>query len=497
MGAKNIARQVISDYQYFTAASANGPFTLDPSRQRSNVFDYNQNVTAGYLAYTLTTPKMYSLKAGARYEYTTIQAGFEDGDDVALPSYGTLVPSVNISKKLGSGNTLKAGYNRRIQRPSLQFLNPNLQGNNRFSLTQGNPNLDPEFTNNFELGYSTFIQSTMLNFTGYARSTNNAIQGFRRVTALEDSIITNYLNIGKERAYGFSFFTNVNLSGKLSINGGTDMYYSVLDNNVPDVSIRASNRGWVANFRAFGNYNITKGWGLQMFGFYRARQVQLQGHQGGFGIYSLSLRKEFNEKKGSIGFGAENFFSSSMKIRNTLSSPTIDQRSVNEMYNLNFKVTFSYRIGKMNMNAPQRRRKSVSNDDLKGGGGDGGDGAAQPAGGGQAPAQAPAGGGQRPGAGTTPGQGQRPGQPLTPAPGTQPGQSPAAPDSLSRPVVPSPAADSVSLPAPAPVQPGQTPAPVDSLSRPAQPGAQPTEKPAEKAPVKKDGNAPVITPKKD
>ena len=497
VGVKNITRQVISDYQGFESNSANGPFTLDPDARRSNVFDYNQNVSASYLSYTLTTPQKYSFKAGARYEYTTINADFKTGDNDPIPSYGTLVPSVNVSKKLANGNTLKASYNRRIQRPSLQYLNPNLQGNNPLSLVQGNPNLNPEFSNNFELGYSTFIQSAMLNFTTYARTTNNAIQGIRRVSQGQDSIVTNYFNIGQENAYGFSFFTNINLSDKLSLNGGTDVYYAVMDNNVPDPEFNASNRGWVTNIRAFGNYNIGRGYGLQLFSFYRARQVQLQGYQGGFGIYSLSLRKEFNGKKGSIGFGAENFFSPSIKMRNafdapaTASRPATSQRSVNEMYNLNLKLTFSYRIGKMNMNAPQRRRKSVSNDDLKGGG-DGGDGgAAQPAGGGQAPAgggqrpaPAPAGGGQKPGTGTTPGQQQRPGQQMSPAPAAQPGQTPAPADSLSQ-------------PAPAPLQPGQTPAPADTLSRPAQPTLQPTEKPAEKAPAGKDGNAPVLTPKKD
>jgi hypothetical protein len=53
-----------------------------------------------------------------------------------------------------------------------------------------------------------------------------------------------------------------------------------------------------------GSYTIGNGWGLQLFGFYRGNQVQLQGYQSGFGIYSVSLRKEFNDKKASIGFGA-------------------------------------------------------------------------------------------------------------------------------------------------------------------------------------------------
>jgi hypothetical protein len=140
----------------------------------------------------------------------------------------------------------------------------------------------------------------------------------------------------------------------------------VLTNNVADPLYNAGNKGFVYNIRGMGSYTIGNGWGLQLFGFYRGRQVQLQGYQGGFGIYSLSLRKEFNDKKASIGFGAENFFAPSINMRSEVVSPLIDQTSINTMRNRSFKVTFSYRIGKVTTSMP-KRSKSVNNDDLKGG----------------------------------------------------------------------------------------------------------------------------------
>jgi hypothetical protein len=122
-----------------------------------------------------------------------------------------------------------------------------------------------------------------------------------------------------------------------------------------------------------GSYTIGNGWGLQLFGFYRGKQIQLQGYQGGFGIYSLSLRKEFNDKKASIGFGADNFFNfSGLKTRSEVSSPLINQSSINEMRNMSFKVTFSYRIGKISGETSTKKpKKSVKNDDLKEGGNSG------------------------------------------------------------------------------------------------------------------------------
>ncbi|QHT68286.1 TonB-dependent receptor [Rhodocytophaga rosea] len=380
LGAKDIIRQVTSNFTYYAADGPTGEYVPLTDTRLTNVFNYDQNVTSGYLSYTLNFLKDYTLKAGSRYEYTTINAKFQqEQDEITIPSYGTLVPSVNISKKLKNGNTLKAAYNRRIQRPSLQFLNPNVQASNPLSETVGNPDLRPEFTNNYEVGYNTYIKKTSLSFSAFMRNTTGSIQANR--TPVGDVIRTTYENIGKEDAYGLSVFGNVSLSNKLSFNAGTDMYYAVLNNNVSNAMYKASNEGFVYNIRGMGSYTIGDGWGLQLFGFYRGRQVQLQGFQGGFGIYSLSLRKEFNDKKASIGFGAENFFTTAVKMRSELASPILTQSSVNTMRNMSFKVTFSYRIGKMTMNT--RRSKSVTNDDLKGneGGGNAQESGAQMGGG--------------------------------------------------------------------------------------------------------------------
>ncbi len=397
VGAKQIMRTVSSDYSYYQATGSDGPYIASDDATLTNVFNYNQNISAGYLSYTLSFLTNYSLKAGARYEYTTIDANFSDENEVKIPSYGVLVPSINALRKLKNGNTIKVSYNRRIQRPSIQFLNPNLQQTNQLSQTIGNPQLDPEFTNNYELSYSSYIKGSSINVSTFVRNTNNSIQSVRQVVG-SDTILTTYQNIGKEDAYGVSVFANVNIGGKFSLNGGSDLYYAVLNNNSPNPDFTASNEGWVISGRLFGNYTLPKNWALQFFGFYRGRQVQLQGTQGGFGIYSLGLNKSLGkDKRGSIGFGAENFFTPAFKIKTELVSPSITQASTNVMHNMNFKINFSYRIGKVSTDSgPRRKKKTVSNDDLKGGGGGddnsgGGDAAPQPTRSGGGNFQAPAG----------------------------------------------------------------------------------------------------------
>jgi len=172
-----------------------------------------------------------------------------------------------------------------------------------------------------------------------------------------------YENIGQESAYGGSGFASLDVGSKFSLNGGVDTYYAVLRNNVADPTYAARNAGLVMSGRLYGSYALPKGWGLQVFGFYRGQQVQLQGSQSSFAVYSFSLRHDFAHKKGSLGLGAENFFSPSNTIRSEITSPLLTQRSTTVQHLTSFKVYFSYRIGKLT--AEPRAHKKVQNNDLK------------------------------------------------------------------------------------------------------------------------------------
>ncbi|MEB0279312.1 MULTISPECIES: TonB-dependent receptor [unclassified Mucilaginibacter] len=361
-GVKNILRKVNSDYSSFSADDATLNYLPLSSVSLSNAFNYQQNVTAGYLSYTLALPKNYTVKAGARYEYTSINANFQTGSAVSIPNYSVLVPSFNIARKFDGGDMIKLGYNRRIQRPSLEFLNPNIQSSNPLNITVGNPSLQPEFTNNFELAYSTHIKNNSLNVSAFMRNTNDAIQTIR--TSSGDTVRTSYQNLGRQNAYGMSLSVNISPINKLSINGGIDFYHISLDNQDPDPVFHASNSGWVANYRLFGSYDLSDKYSLQAFAFRRSNQVQLQGYQGGFGVYALSINRYFNGKKGSIGIGADNFLTNGFHIPTVVNSGNISQNAVNVNYNRSFEIKFSYKFGGLT-NKPKKPKKTINNDDLK------------------------------------------------------------------------------------------------------------------------------------
>ena len=331
-------------------------------------------MAAGYVSYTVSTKNKFTYKIGTRYEFTGITANTGSDNELSIPNYSNLVPSINISKTLSESTTIKAAYNRRIQRPGIQQLNPNVNYSNPQSFSTGNPSLSPELTDNFEVGVSTNIKKTYLNVSAFARQTNNAISQVRMsVDTLAGAIVTTYENIGKQQAVGLNMFANVYLTPKWTLNGSFDILHSYLEGqttNAEGISVSASNSGFNYGGRLMSQIQLAQGWGLQAFGFYRGNEVQLQGSRTGFYMYSLGFKKEFANKKGSVGFAAENFLTQGVKLTSNLNSDLFNQSSSTQLYNRNFKITFNYSIGKMNFKAPKKKTKSVNNTDVIGGGGD-------------------------------------------------------------------------------------------------------------------------------
>jgi ferric enterobactin receptor len=380
-GGKAIMRQVDSHYQYQVGGST-GELVFDPTNP-SGALKYNQNIGAGYISYTYVTPSKYTFKVGTRYEHTGITATANENTPLNIPNYSNLVPSVNVSKSLKGGSTLKAAYNRRIQRPGLQQLNPNVNAANPQMIMVGNPNLSPELTDNVELSLSSTIKKTYLNAAVFGRLTNNAISQIRipadtLTTGFPaGSIITTYQNIGVQRTVGANVFFNTNLTSKWSLNGGLDGYYMYMQGLTPGAdgkSVTISNTGVSIGGRLMSQLQLDKGWSAQVFSFWRGPMPQLQGTMGSFYMYSLGVRKDLANKRGSIGLAAENFIGNGVTMRTNLNSPLLSQVNVTHLYNQNIKITFNYRIGKMTFEQPRRKSRSVSNDDVKGEG----DGGAQP-----------------------------------------------------------------------------------------------------------------------
>lgn len=365
-GGKAIFREVNSDYKYLFAGPS-GQFTTEVNNTLGEL-TYHQNIAAAYSSYTYTTKSRYTFKGGLRYEHTFIDASTREGGNLGVGDYGVLVPSINASKTI-KGTTLKLGFNRRIQRPGLQQLNPNFNAANPQNITIGNPSLRPELTNNFELGVSKTIGKTFINATFFGRITNNAItQVSQPSDTIAGAIVSMYQNIGRQHAYGTNLFTNIAVTSKINVGVFLNAFYSSLTGQAMGLdrtSITMTNSGMNIGGGSFVNATFKNGWGAQAFGFMQGTQVQLQGRQGGFGFYTVGVKKEFNNKKASLGLAAENFLNNRFNIHTVLNSPLFSQVNDVYLYNRGVRLTFTFKIGKMTMDAPRKKAKSVNNDDVK------------------------------------------------------------------------------------------------------------------------------------
>ena len=396
VGAKYIVRDVTSEFDFFNYNTQIKDYVIQTNR--TNNFSYNQDVAAAYSTFTISLPKKWGIKAGVRYENTQIIAKFQTSDaPTKIEPYDNLIPSISISKDFPKNHKFRVSYVQRIQRPSLEFLNPFVNYSDPLNISYGNPLLKPELSHNFELNYSTYFKANSINASVFRRFTDNNITSIRSVN--EQGITTStFDNIGKTNFYGGSIFVNLQPTKKLRIGGGTNITNNLLsgsivipvlqsDKTYKNTVVAIQNEGWNANVNFNASYAFNKGWGAQAFGFMGSRQIQLQGYQGAFRFYNLGVKKDFTNKKGSFNIGLDNPFTKSLKITSESSDPTFKTTSVRNIYNRGVRFTINYMFGKMDFNGGSlfKSKKKVSNDDAKAGEGDGGAATQQPATGGGRP----------------------------------------------------------------------------------------------------------------
>lgn len=365
-GAKAILRDVTSDYEYDVFDFSTQQFEKDTVR--SNVFDYRQDVYAGYAQGTLTLGK-FGLKAGLRYEQTHVDGDLEQGGTPFVNDYGNWIPTATVSYTRQGKGTYKISYTQRIQRPGMTFLNPWVNQSDSLNISYGNPQLEPEVSHAFEFGINSFKKFGSVNASVYHRFTDNSIESIRFIQ--NDNIyVTTYDNIGKNYTTGLSAGVNVMWKMKIFCGANANLYYYKV--KTVGYSQSLTNEGLNYNFNLFGSYKFTTRWGIMAFGNFNGPKISVQGTSTSFWYYNLSARREFKNGKGGVGFGLDNFASWYMHFRNEYSGEGFTYDGDNKILFLGLRVSLDYRFGKMEFS--NGKKKGIKNDDLKDGGGDGMDG---------------------------------------------------------------------------------------------------------------------------
>jgi ferric enterobactin receptor len=366
IGAKNVLRLINSDLNYFNFNSDQNEYLADANR--TNLFRYHQNVTAGYASTTIGLSKTINMIAGARLENTYISGKFADGAfDPFSNNYANLLPNISISKTLKNFRTLKLGYSKRIQRPSLQFINPFQDATDTRNITQGNPTLRPELTDQLELALTTFLKGSMVNLSFYAKQTHDIIENFTEISN-DGKSITSYKNAGINYSYGVNAFSSVNVTKKWTLRGNVNLgTYNTKSN------LTASNFSAGLQYNAFlmSSFDFKKnGLKADLFGIFNSPRRSLQGTTPSFSMYSIGLKKEILNKKGTVGFNTVTPFTKYRSFKSNIEGDNFKQVSNFQIPFASFGINFSYQWGKMNFNA-QPKKRGVKNDDLKQGEGGG------------------------------------------------------------------------------------------------------------------------------
>jgi hypothetical protein len=138
-----------SAIDYFDVNNTDPPFDI----ALSDEFQYNEDVGALY-ASLYQDWGQWSLKVGLRGEQTHVEARSAALDQINTQDYFELFPSLFLSRKLGESNSMTFDYSRRLTRPKYSDLNPFRYFLNENDYDEGNPNLVPAFSHNFNLNLS-------------------------------------------------------------------------------------------------------------------------------------------------------------------------------------------------------------------------------------------------------------------------------------------------------------------------------------------------------
>ena len=356
-GGKTTIRRLNSIYDVYGGADLN---TVD--EVNTNTYDYNQNVYAGYSVFTVTLPKSYTLLIGGRFENTDISGDPTNALENLQPftnSYPIFIPSFTIQKQVGTSQTWKLSYSKRITRPSLTYLNPFVNMSNIQSETEGNPKLAPEISQTVELNYNTFIGSSVINASIYYKHINGLIESILSSLPPTDSVkgtISNYQNIGSNNSIGASFFGSVNPVKILTIRGSINAYtYNPNPNGA--FSSDQTSTGTYVQYNAFGmaEVDLKSNIVAQVFAIENSPRRTIQGTNPSFSLLGFGVRKQFDDKKASLGINVLQPFNKYKYFDQDITSPGFSQISNTAFPFRSIGLTFSYSFGKLTFSNPKEK----------------------------------------------------------------------------------------------------------------------------------------------
>jgi outer membrane receptor protein involved in Fe transport len=325
----------------------------------SNRFIYKEQIHGGYAIYTQQLGS-FGFSLGTRVEQTIIKGELVSPNEIFDKSYIDFFPSASISQKLSKTSELQLSYARRVNRPRLRQLNPfvsvSMMGGSN-SLQKGNPDLNPEFTDSYELSYIHYLPFATVTPSIFFRQTTDEIA---RSIELVDSntTLTSFVNYNKSRFYGGEVLVNAQPFKIWSLNGTFSYYRSEVD--ATNLGSGLKNDGYSWSARGTSNLNLPEDFSLQVSYMYHGKRISAQGTFEPMQMLDAGLKKDLFDKKLSITLRVSDILNSG-KFTANIFGENFSQVFERSRDSRNVFLNITYKFGQQEKK--QERRKRNDNND--------------------------------------------------------------------------------------------------------------------------------------
>lgn len=331
----------------------------------SNTLDFEQNIYSLYSQYGNKVNK-FSYLLGLRMENTDRKISLLQTNENFDKNYTEFFPTVNLGLEFSEGESLTLGYNRRLGRPGHWFLNPFESRTSQTFIRKGNVNLDPTYTNSFDLGYIKKWEKLTLNSSLYYQHAINNIEMAQKEEIREVNgvptlvIIMTPINLSSQDRYGFEFTANYNPIKWWKITNSFNFFKSVTGGDYNGINYDKENVSWFTRLESRISLPGKIDW--QTSGMYMGPSESATAKIKAMYNVNLAFSKDILKEKGTLSLNVSDLFNS-RKRNSTNYSPSISSPttiSVNEFQwrQRQIMLNFTYRFNQKKKNERQQREEN-------------------------------------------------------------------------------------------------------------------------------------------
>lgn len=309
-------------------------------QQGSNRFIYSENVLAAYTSYKGNFSDKFSFQAGLRGEFSDISGNSVTLQELNTQQYFNLFPSAFLQQKLSDSYQIVYTANRRITRPNYRLLNPFIYYIDPLTSDRGNPNLKPQYSNNFEI--KQVIKGVYQVNISYSETEDAFMQVFEQDQEARTTM-TFTDNFDKTKNLNLTAIVPIDIQSWWSISNMLQMNYNQFQSQLKSDYLEVSQTSVLV--RTQHNLNLPKGFKIELVGLYLGPQIFGQGKLARFGWLDAGVTKSLMKDKINLSVNGTDIFRTQI-IKATIDFGEIDTRFRQYQSNQGVRITLKYNFSK-------------------------------------------------------------------------------------------------------------------------------------------------------